>query len=251
MLPPTPTGENALSKTYCPPPTWPAPPAGWTPPPGWQPDPAWGPAPEGWQLWSDDAQRRGWFRSHKILTAVAGLIALLVIVGALGSLSSDPISTTPAAGTEGSFSPSPQSAADKAAAAALLKAEEAGKASAEASQKAEADALAKEQAKAEAEAKVKAAADAKAKAAAEAKTQAAAAKVDEGVVPNVVGINHQLAQDTMQAAGYYNLSEEDATGANRMLIIDRNWVVVEQIPAAGTKANADTTIVLRSKKIGE
>jgi hypothetical protein len=80
---------------------------------------------------------------------------------------------------------------------------------------------------------------------------ATAAKVDDGVVPNVVGIDHQLAQDTMQSAGFYNLSEEDATGANRMLIIDRNWVVVEQIPAAGSKANADTTIILRSKKIGE
>ena len=32
-------------------------------------------------------------------------------------------------------------------------------------------------------------------------------------VPNVVGIDHQLAQDTMQAAGLYNLAEEDATPA--------------------------------------
>jgi hypothetical protein len=72
-----------------------------------------------------------------------------------------------------------------------------------------------------------------------------------GVVPNVVGLNHQLAQDTMQAAGFYHLTEEDATGQGRLLINDRNWVVVTQQPKGGTRAPADTTIILRSKKIGE
>ena len=71
------------------------------------------------------------------------------------------------------------------------------------------------------------------------------------VVPNVVGINHQLAQDTMQAAGFYYLTEEDATGQGRLLINDRNWVVVTQSPEGGTTAALDTKIVLRSKKIGE
>jgi beta-lactam-binding protein with PASTA domain len=71
------------------------------------------------------------------------------------------------------------------------------------------------------------------------------------VVPNVVGLNHQLAQDTMQAAGFYNLTEEDASGQGRLLINDRNWVVVTQQPAGGIHAAADTTIILRSKKIGE
>jgi hypothetical protein len=71
------------------------------------------------------------------------------------------------------------------------------------------------------------------------------------VVPNVVGVNHQLAQDTMQAAGFYNLAEEDATGQERLLINDRNWVVVSQQPKGGSRAAADTTIILRSKKIGE
>ncbi|TCC28384.1 PASTA domain-containing protein [Kribbella sindirgiensis] len=72
-----------------------------------------------------------------------------------------------------------------------------------------------------------------------------------GVVPNVVGLNHQLAQDTMQAAGFYYLTEEDATGQGRLLVNDRNWVVVSQEPAGGTKAAPETKIVLRSKKIGE
>lgn len=72
-----------------------------------------------------------------------------------------------------------------------------------------------------------------------------------GVVPNVVGLNHQLAQDTMQAAGFYFLTEEDATGQGRALLNDRNWVVVTQSPAPGTQAPPDTKITLRSKKIGE
>lgn len=70
-------------------------------------------------------------------------------------------------------------------------------------------------------------------------------------VPNVVGKNHQLAQDLMQAEGLYNLREKDATGANRMLILDRNWVVVSQSPKAGLRVPADTVVTLASRKVGE
>jgi hypothetical protein len=70
-------------------------------------------------------------------------------------------------------------------------------------------------------------------------------------VPDVVGENHQYAQDTLQAAGLYLLKEEDATGQGRMLMWDRNWEVVEQDPAPGSKVTEDTTITLRSQKIGE
>jgi beta-lactam-binding protein with PASTA domain len=121
-----------------------------------------------------------------------------------------------------------------------------------------------EKAKAEAE-KAKAEAE-KAKAEAQA-AQAAASTTPEAqapalagpadpvagpvAVPDVIGLDHQLAQDTMQAAGLYNLSEEDATGAGRLMVLDRNWVVVEQVPAAGTKVAEDATITLRSKKKGE
>lgn len=70
-------------------------------------------------------------------------------------------------------------------------------------------------------------------------------------VPNVVGKDHQLAQDTMQAEGLYNLSEEDATGQGRLLLWDRNWTVVSQEPPAGTLVSEDHTIILRSKKDDE
>jgi hypothetical protein len=70
-------------------------------------------------------------------------------------------------------------------------------------------------------------------------------------VPDVEGKDHQLAQDTMQAAGFYNISEEDATGQDRLLINDRGWTVESQSPKAGTRASPDRTIVLRSRKDGE
>lgn len=74
---------------------------------------------------------------------------------------------------------------------------------------------------------------------------------DKITVPDVEGKDHQLAQDTMQAAGLYKLDEEDATGQGRSLILDRNWTVVEQDPPAGSKVSPDTTITLRSKKDDE
>lgn len=76
-------------------------------------------------------------------------------------------------------------------------------------------------------------------------------QVAEGTIPDVIGMDHQLAQDTMQAAGFYNLSEEDASGEGRLLLVDRNWRVVEQEPAAGAQASQDATIILRSEKIDD
>jgi hypothetical protein len=70
-------------------------------------------------------------------------------------------------------------------------------------------------------------------------------------VPNVVGQDHQLAQDTMQSAGLYLLDERDCTGQDRLLLWDRNWVVVEQDPPAGSQASEDTVVTLCSKKRGE
>ncbi|WP_375042019.1 PASTA domain-containing protein [Actinomadura sp. NTSP31] len=70
-------------------------------------------------------------------------------------------------------------------------------------------------------------------------------------VPNVVGHNHQQAQNEMQAHGLYMLAEKDATGQGRLLLWDRNWVVVRQTPRAGTLVKPTATITLYSKKIGE
>ncbi|MBM7771155.1 beta-lactam-binding protein with PASTA domain [Actinokineospora baliensis] len=72
--------------------------------------------------------------------------------------------------------------------------------------------------------------------------------VKSAAVPNVVGLDHQAAQDAMQKAGFYYLTEEDATGQGRQLVIDTNWEVVEQVPAAGTVAPQSDKILLRSRK---
>jgi len=76
-------------------------------------------------------------------------------------------------------------------------------------------------------------------------TTAAAAKI---TVPNVVGKDLQLAQDTMQAAGLYNLTSHDSTGQARLQVLDRNWVVTDQTPAAGSRVAADQLIDLGAKK---
>ncbi len=73
---------------------------------------------------------------------------------------------------------------------------------------------------------------------------------ETGRLTNVVGKDHQLARDTMQAAGSYNLSKEAASGQDRLLLDDRNGTVVSQSPKGGSRASADRTIILRSKKRG-
>ncbi|PRX50981.1 hypothetical protein B0I33_101133 [Prauserella shujinwangii] len=67
-------------------------------------------------------------------------------------------------------------------------------------------------------------------------------------VPDVAGMNHQKAQDTMQAAGLFNLREVDGTGQGRMLVWDRNWVQVGQDPPAGTRVPPGTVVTLTAVK---
>lgn len=74
---------------------------------------------------------------------------------------------------------------------------------------------------------------------------AAAAKV---TVPNGVGMNYQAAQDKWRAAGLYVMPATDATGANRVMILDANWVVLGQSPKAGTKVAAGSDVTATVKK---
>jgi hypothetical protein len=89
--------------------------------------------------------------------------------------------------------------------------------------------------------------------AAQAEEQAATAEQGGGgiVVPDVVGLDHQAAQDALQGEGLWLLAEEDCTGQGRMLLFDRNWEVVSTDPPAGARVTEDTTITLCSKKQGE
>jgi hypothetical protein len=71
------------------------------------------------------------------------------------------------------------------------------------------------------------------------------------VVPDVVCRDLQTAQDTLQAAGFYNLRSEDGSGQARVQVIDENWVVIAQSARPGATAGRFERIVLRAVKFGE
>ena len=67
-------------------------------------------------------------------------------------------------------------------------------------------------------------------------------------LPNVVGMNHQGAQDRLQRAGFYNLRERDCTGRGRQLLFDRNWKVQRMSPPGGKRVSTTRPITLCSVK---
>src|SRR4051812_14289853 len=70
-------------------------------------------------------------------------------------------------------------------------------------------------------------------------------------VPNEIGRNHQVAQDDLQAHGFYNLRERDCTGRGRLLLFDRNWKVVRQSPRPGALVSVNRAITLCSVKYAD
>lgn len=69
-------------------------------------------------------------------------------------------------------------------------------------------------------------------------------------MPAVVCMNLQAAQDLIQTAGVFYSRSEDATGQGRKQVVDRNWVVVAQTPAAGALID-EGDAVLSVVKVGE
>jgi len=71
------------------------------------------------------------------------------------------------------------------------------------------------------------------------------------LMPNVVCMNLQDAQDYIQSeTGVFFSLSEDATGRGRLQIIDSNWIVVGQRPSVGTPIS-EGDAVLSAVKIGE
>lgn len=66
-------------------------------------------------------------------------------------------------------------------------------------------------------------------------------------LPDLVGMDLQAAQDEAQGAGFYFLDDQDASGQNRLQVLDRNWVVCSQEPEAGTHPT-DTKVTLFAVK---
>jgi hypothetical protein len=55
------------------------------------------------------------------------------------------------------------------------------------------------------------------------------------IMPDVVGLNLQQAQDLIQSSGnVFSSSSYDCTGAGRSQIVDSNWIVVRQSPSPGS-----------------
>lgn len=73
----------------------------------------------------------------------------------------------------------------------------------------------------------------------------------EKTVPDLVGKGLQSAQDAAQAAGFRHLTSHDATGGLRHQILDRDWKVCFQTPAAGATASTGATVDLAAVKRSE
>jgi beta-lactam-binding protein with PASTA domain len=70
-------------------------------------------------------------------------------------------------------------------------------------------------------------------------------------VPDFVGKGLQTAQDDAQAAGFSNLASHDASGRARLQILDRDWKVCFQAPAAGSTASSGSRIDFGVVKLDE
>lgn len=71
------------------------------------------------------------------------------------------------------------------------------------------------------------------------------------VMPSLVGMVLQDAQDSLQAKGSYLLDQRDASGKGRLQILDDNWKVCSQSPAPGTKTSVSDMVTLSSVKLSE
>lgn len=70
-------------------------------------------------------------------------------------------------------------------------------------------------------------------------------------MPNVTGMNLQLAQDLLQSKGSYLMDQTDAKGLGRFQILDSNWKVCRQSPSPGSKITTSTLVTLASVKLIE
>lgn len=76
-------------------------------------------------------------------------------------------------------------------------------------------------------------------------------KSDEpAMMPSVVGMNLQGAQDCLQELGFWNLDDQPEAGEPRLQVNDSNWTVTDQSPDPGPVASLDQEITLYARKTG-
>jgi beta-lactam-binding protein with PASTA domain len=80
---------------------------------------------------------------------------------------------------------------------------------------------------------------------------ATSSKAETKTIPNLIGKGLQTAQDEAQSAGFYNLDSHDSLGRDRNQILDRDWKVCTQTPAAGKTAPTDTKLDFGTVKLDE
>lgn len=85
---------------------------------------------------------------------------------------------------------------------------------------------------------------------AEATTPTTTVEANGAVMPDVVCMSLQEAQDAIHDAGVFFSRSKDGTGQDRSQILDSNWVVTAQSPAAGTRFG-EGDAVLTAVKYGE
>lgn len=73
---------------------------------------------------------------------------------------------------------------------------------------------------------------------------------EDMLMPDVLCMNLQAAQDEIQDRGVFFSRSEDATGQGRRQILDSGWIVVKQSPAPGQPIG-ELEAVLSVVKIGE
>ncbi len=73
---------------------------------------------------------------------------------------------------------------------------------------------------------------------------------EDGLMPDVLCMTLQEAQDEIQDHGVFFSRSVDATGQDRMQLLDSNWIVIGQAPSAGT-AIGEGDAILSVVKIGE
>jgi beta-lactam-binding protein with PASTA domain len=69
-----------------------------------------------------------------------------------------------------------------------------------------------------------------------------------GRLPELTCFDLQEAQDTLQSAGFSQVTSRDASGRGRRQYIDRNWTVTGQSPAPGGPYRKSTRVTLEVVK---
>ena len=81
-------------------------------------------------------------------------------------------------------------------------------------------------------------------------TTTGTSSTNKAVMPSVVCMNLQDAQDKIQKGGVFFSRSRDGTGRGRSQIIDSNWVVIAQNPQPGSLIGEGDAI-LTAVKYGE